>query len=216
MKLEGAIFDVDGTLLDSMPMWDNLAAAYLRSRNIVPEPHLNLVLKSLTVEQAARYFQKQYGIKESIKDINTGVFDLARHFYLEKVVAKPGVEHFLHCLAEKKIPMCIATATDKDLVLAALERNKLAGYFVEIVTCAQAGGKTHPDIFVQARAVLGTPIESTYVFEDAYYAIKTAKQAGFPVVAVYDDSAVQEQKEILAWADKYVHELTEMEAYLGL
>lgn len=216
MKLEGAIFDVDGTILDSMPMWDNLAATYLRSRHIEPEPELNLVLKSLTVEQAACYFQKQYGLRDNITSINKGVFDLARKFYLEKIGVKPGVAHFLQCLAEKKIPMCIATATDKDLVLAALQRNKLAGYFVEIVTCTEAGGKTRPDIFMQARAVLGTPIKSTYVFEDAYHAIKTAKQAGFPVVAVYDESAVQEQKDIRAWADKYVYVLTEMEADLGL
>jgi HAD superfamily hydrolase (TIGR01509 family) len=214
LPLQGAILDVDGTLLDSMPMWDQLAARFLRSLGLVPEPDLNSKIKNFTVAEAGRYFQEHYGVKVSVAEINTGVFKLARQFYVNEVPLKPGVQEFLAFLAERRIPMCLATVTDADLVRSALERYGLLAYFKTIITCRDVSGKDKPEIFFRAQAVLGTARENTYVFEDAYYAMVTAKAAGFPVVAVADASSAGDKDKIKKVADICVHNLTEMEAYL--
>ena len=214
LPLQGAILDVDGTLLDSMPMWDQLAARYLRSLGLVPEPDLNRKIKNFTVAEAGKYFQEHYGVKASVAEINTGVFQLARQFYVSEVPLKQGVQEFLALLAERRIPMCLATVTDADLVRGALERYGLLPYFKTIITCRGVTGKDKPEIFLRAQAVLGTDREATYVFEDAYYAMVTARAAGFPVVAVEDASSAGDKDKIKKVADIYVHNLTEMEAYL--
>ena len=212
--LRGAILDVDGTLLDSMPMWDQLAAKFLRSRGLQPEPDVNEKIKDMTVTAAGRYFQKQYGLQASLAEIEAGVRELVRHYYAAEAELKPGVRDFLEFLHRRQVPLCLATVTEAALVRSALERHGVLPYFSGIITCREAGGKDQPGIFLQAREMLGTPLAGTYVFEDSYYAMATAKAAGFPVVAVYDASSAVDQASIQKLADLYVRNLTETEAYL--
>ena len=102
------------------------------------------------------------------------------------------------------------------LVQSALARLGLSSYFVKLLTCKEAGSKERPEIFLEARAALGTPLAATYVFEDSYYAMVTAKAAGFPVVAVYDTSAAADSARIKTVAAVYVKNLTETEHYLDV
>lgn len=214
LPLQGAILDVDGTLLDSMPMWNHLADRYLLSLGLVPEQDLNSKIKNLTVDEAGQYFQEHYGVRKTIAEINAGVFELIRHFYESEVSLKPGVREFLTFLAERHIPMCLATVTYAGLVQAAMERYGLLTCFKSILTCRDISGKDKPEIFYRAQQLLGTERAATYVFEDAYYAMVTAKKAGFPVVAVYDASSTGVEDGIHSVADFWVRNLTEMEAYL--
>jgi HAD superfamily hydrolase (TIGR01509 family) len=188
-EFKGAIFDLDGTLFDSMFMWDAIAATYLESRGITPKPDLNEKVKSKTGRQVARIFRRDYGLRQSPDEIIDGFNALLAGFYADKVQLKPGVSNMLEALKKRGVAMCIATATDRHLVEAGLRRTGIIDYFGRIFTCTEAGaGKELPDIFQQALRFLGTDIADTVVFEDAFYAVRTAKRAGFTVAAVNDVS----------------------------
>lgn len=210
MKIKGAIFDLDGTLLDSMIVWDTLAEDYLRSRGIEPRENLTEKFKNMSLPQAACYYQSVYGLTDTVDAIIAGVNRLIATFYIEKVQAKKGVREFLEILKKRGVKMCVTTAADRNLAQAALKRNQLLPYFESIFTCGEVGhSKDEPVIFFAAQKNLVTPIEHTWVFEDALHAVKTAKAAGFPVVAVYDkaESAPEKMRES---ADLYIHSFEEM------
>lgn len=215
MKIEGAIFDLDGTLLDSMFIWDTIGESYLRSRGVQPRENLNDIFKNMSLYQAACYYQTEYGLTEGTDEIMAGVNDMIQHFYTDVVQPKTGVPEFLKELGRRKVKMCIATATDQYLVQAALGRVGLLAYFENIFTCSGVGrGKDEPDIYYAAHSFLQTPKDSTWIFEDALYAVKTAKKAGYHVVGVFDRSSGHDE-EIKSLADIYIGSFEEMEEILN-
>ena len=215
MKLSGAIFDLDGTLLDSMSVWDTAGEDYLRSRGLEPREDLNEKFKAMSLYQAACYLRSAYGLPDGAEEIMDGVNRLIAHFYTNEAQPKAGVPEVLAALNKRGVKMCVASATDRPLVEAALSRCGLLGYFGEIFTCSSVGhGKDEPDIFLAALAFLRTPKNSTWVFEDALHAALTAKTAGFPVLGVYDRSE-KDQAALAGLAEVYVRSFTEMEALLA-
>ncbi len=209
MMIQGAIFDVDGTLLDSMSIWDTIGADYLRSIGYEPRENLNEVFKNMSLLQAAEYYRHEYGVTRSIEEIMDGVNAMLKRFYNHDAPLKPGAAKLLERLRRKEIKLCIATATDRYLVEAALERCGVLSYFDAIFTCGEVGhGKDEPVIFEAALRFLGTEKAKTVVFDDALYAIRTAKKAGFPAAAVYD-SHEKAQAEIRALADLYLADLAQ-------
>ena len=202
--IKGAIFDLDGTLIDSMFIWDTLGEEYLKSFGIEPKENLTEVFKTFTLEQAAEYYRNHYGVELSVKEIVEGINNMVAEIYRTKVVLKPGISDFLKRLQRSGVKMCVATVTDRPIVEDVLERLKIYEYFSEIFTCAEVGfGKETPEIYRQALKHLGTEKTETVVFEDAFHAMKTAKEDGFKVVAVYDshESRQEELKEI---SDYYI------------
>ena len=203
MKIDGAIFDLDGTLLDSMYIWNSVMGNYLESLGITPKADLNKTLKPMSLEQAAIFCQKTYHMSQSVPEIMQGINDMTEQAYRYEVQPKAGVPAFLEDLKGRGTSMCIATVTDDYLVEAALKRCGLDRYFSGIITCAQVGyGKTRPDIYYRALEFLHTKKENTLIFEDAVYAVKTAKTAGFITVAM-QDKFEPEQAEIARLADYY-------------
>ncbi len=201
MKIEACIFDFDGTLFDTMPIWDTAGADYLRAKGCVPEAGLSQKLAPLSLLQGAQYLKNSYSLPWSVEEILRGIRDTVADFYLHTAAPKPYVREFLE--AYRNIPMCIATATDRTLIEAALTRCGLRQYFSRIFTCPEVGqGKDQPHIYEAALSHLGTQKESTPVFEDAYYAARTAKNAGFPVIAIYDPSEAKIHQ-LQALADLY-------------
>lgn len=206
MKIEGAIFDVDGTLLDSMHIWDRAGDEYLLSLGIQPKPDLRQVIKVMSLTQVAEYFHKEYNVEKTVEEIMDGINQVVAEFYLNKAETKLGVRETLEHFQGKGVKMCVATATDMNLIDAALTRCGIRKYFQEIFTCESVGaGKDKPVIYEKALESLGTSKESTWVFEDALYAAKTAKAAGFNVVGVFDKAEVDEE-ELRAISDKYITE----------
>ena len=205
MKISGAIFDMDGTLTDSMFIWEDLGKRYLISCGVTPSENLREEIKKLTVFETAEYFRERYGLKKTNEEIYAGVDALLWPMYRDEVSPKEGVQLVLETLKEHGIPMVVATATDRHIVEMVLEKNGLLGYFSEIFTTGAVGaGKEDPLIFKMALQSLGTPKAETIVFEDTLYAIKTAKQAGFLIAGVYDDSQDSLQDEIKALSDFYI------------
>ena len=202
--IQGVIFDLDGTLFDSMFIWDTAGEVYLRSIGREPEADLQKVLKPMSLLQSAQYIREKYNIPLSVEDIMDGVNRTVEGFYFYTVEPKPGVIDFLEDLHRRNIKMCIATATDRYQVEAALQRCKMRHFFSEIFTCTEVGsGKDRPDIFRKAMEHLQTDRSNTAVVEDAYHAAFTAKQDGFMVVGVYD-SHESRQQELLQLADVFL------------
>lgn len=209
MRIRGAIFDVDGTLLDSMFIWDTIGETYLRSIGYEPKENLNEVFKDMSLRQAARYYQTEYGVTLSIDEIMDGVNAMLERYYRYEVLLKPGVAALLTQLRENGVKLCITTATDRYLVEAALERCGVLSCFGRIFTCNELGhGKDEPDIFEAALRFLGTEKAETVVFDDALYAVRTAKKAGFLVAAVFDRHE-KEQAAVRSLADLYLEDLTQ-------
>ena len=202
--IQGVIFDLDGTLFDSMFIWDTAGEVYLRSIGKEPEADLQKTLKPMSLLQSAQYIREKYHIPLSVEEIMDGVNRTVEGFYFHSVEPKPGVIDFLEELHRRNIKMCIATATDRYQVEAALQRCKMRHFFSEIFTCTEVGsGKDRPEIFRKAMEYLQTDRTTTAVVEDAYHAAFTAKQDSFMVVGVYD-SYESRQQELLQFADVFL------------
>lgn len=203
-KIKGAIFDIDGTILDSMGIWASLGNDYLRSVGGEPREDLGKVFRTFTTEEAARYYIENYGLSLTEKEIVSGINAMIRKFYEEEVSLKTGAGEFLAGLKAEGVKMCIATASDRKLVEAALRRLGVWELFDGIITCGEVGaGKENPLIFRKALELLGTSRQETWVFEDAYHALRTAAADGFRTAAVYDSSEIM-QAELRATADYYI------------
>lgn len=211
--MRGAIFDVDGTLLDSMFIWDTIGGGYLRSIGFRPKENLNETFKNMSLLQAARYYREEYGVPYSEEEIMRGVNARIETYYRCDVLPKDGVCDFLQKLADRGVRMCIATATDEPLIGAALARCGIDQYFSGIFTCNSVGhGKDEPVIYREAMRCLGTDRADTVVFEDALYALETAKADGFITAGVYDDHE-KNQGKIKLLADYYMENYREFSAF---
>ena len=207
--IKGAIFDLDGTLLDSMFIWDTIGEEYLRSLGKEPHEDLKETFMTLTLEEAAEYYREHYGVTLSVKEIVDGVNEMVEQTYRTKVTLKLGISEYLAWLKENGVRMCVATVTDRYLVEETLERLGVRHYFSEIFTCAEVGfGKDKPIIYQKALEHLGMAKDETYVFEDMLFALNTAKTDGFPTVGIYDRHEAH-QDELKGLADYYVLDFTD-------
>lgn len=205
--IKGVIFDVDGVLLNSMPVWENLGELYLNSLGLEAEKDLGEILFTMSLEEGAEYLITQYGIDKSVEEVVNGLNREVRDFYAEKVPLKEGIRQYLSEFRERGIPMVIATSGDRKNTEAALRRLKVLSYFQGIYTCSEIGiGKDQPDIYFAAALQLDTEPGETWVFEDAFHALRTAHSAGFKTVAVYDKSNDRNLAQIWNTADIYLPE----------
>ncbi|MGN0393759.1 MAG: HAD family hydrolase [Coprococcus sp.] len=189
-KISGVIFDVDGTLLDSMPMWEHAGEIYLSKTGITPEPNLGDKLFTMTMCEGAEYIKSTYNLDLSVNEIISGINDTISHFYKEEVQPKIGAIELIETLKLHNIPMTIATATDICHIEAAFNRLGIMDCFTKINTCSDMGmGKDTPDIYIDCAKAMNSDIENTWVFEDAYHAAMTAYKSGFKVVGIYDKSS---------------------------
>ena len=208
--IHGVIFDLDGVLLDSMGIWNDLGARYLRSLLVEPEPGLNQILFSMSMEQGAAYLKEHYRLPQSEGEIGSGIAKMLEDYYFHEVPAKPGAAELLRFLADRNIPMAAATSSPREHVTRALARLGLLPQLNAIFTTAEVGESKHtPAIYLRAAQALGTAPAETLVFEDSLYALKTAAAAGFPTVGVFDANGEADQAGLQAAATIYLTELTD-------
>ncbi len=210
-NIKGAIFDLDGTIFDSMHIWSEIGLLFLKNKGIEPPPGVEDEFVKMSMSQAAEYYIRNYDNNATVLDIVNEVNKLVEGFYFNQVVKKSGTTEFLEYLKNRGVKICAATATDKYLVEKALERNGLSDYFSEIFTCSSVGaGKDSPVIYDKALEHLGTSKEDTFVFEDALYAIETAYKAGYKIVGINDISEKADAETVKALCDCYIYDYSEI------
>ena len=194
---KAAIFDLDGTILDSMPYWFTTGERYLSSLGVKPEKNISKIMQSMSLAQGAQYFREKYGIQKTDSQIIQGIKETISDSYRFEIQPKPFAIDFLELIRKSGIPIALATATDENMFMPAFERLNLRQYFDHILTCSQLNtSKNEPLIYLSAAKLLKTSVEQTVVFEDAPHAISTAYKAGFKTAGIQDDSAKNQEDEV--------------------
>ena len=204
--IDAVIFDLDGTILDSLSAWEHSGTNYLRSQGIIPEDWLDEELAKMSLLDGANLVKEMYDLPQEPEEILRRTLAPIYERYATDLPLKPGVVGLLFHLKARGIKLCIATASDRVLAETALERLGVLNLFDFIVTCDEVGvGKRSAAVYEQALIQLGTSKPRTLVVEDAPYALQTAQRAGFPTLGVYDPKhGVEAAKQLSQQADYYL------------
>src|ERR1035437_1078228 len=189
---------MDGTLLDSMEMWYNLGFIFLNKRNIPVPANLHKEVEHMRLSEAAEYFAKIFPLNMTGREVLDDWFSIVADEYDKTIALKPYVLDYLKKLKAEGVRMCVATLTDREHAIPALKRQNILDYFEFVLTVREVGkNKTYPDIFLQCAQRLGATASESTVFEDSFYAAKTAKDAGFQVCAIFDTFSKTDMKDLL-------------------
>lgn len=193
MRIKGAIFDMDGTLIDSLSYWEiawkRFGKAYLGVEDYVPEPTLDAKGRTMRLTDCAVMIKKHFDLAVTDEEIINFFADSLWDFYRTTASLKPGAKETLEALKKAGVRMCIASATDGENVRKVARLFDIDRYMLSIVSCCDPDvgkGKDQPDVYEKALRVLGTAAEETAVFEDSPVAIETAKKMGLFTVGCYD------------------------------
>lgn len=179
-----SIFDVDGTILDSMEVWNTLASQYVQSLGMVPEKNLDEIVSDMSLEQSATYLKNHYKINKQEERIISEVLNFISDFYEYEVNLMPGFKEFISHYDSINV---IGTSCDEELVKIALNRLAVLNYFEDIITCSKVNkSKNDPDFYLACAQVLKQRPEDIVVFEDADYCIDVARKVGFKVIKIKD------------------------------
>lgn len=192
-SLRAAIFDFDGTLGDSVGVWQTVDRVFLEKRGLICDDTYIEAVRCRTFEAAAVYTIERYGLPETPTAVVNEWLSLAAEAYRCDVALKPGAKAYLAALKAHGIPMALATTSLPELCRPALCRNGIEEWFDVILTAAEVSrSKAHPDVFLAAADALGALPSETVVYEDLLLAVRTANRAGFRTVGVYDPSFTDE------------------------
>jgi HAD superfamily hydrolase (TIGR01549 family) len=216
MNYKAIIFDLDGTLIESMQIWRKVDAEFLGKRDIVvPADLFDHLPNGNSFIQTAQYFKDRFGLGDSVESIMQEWTDMVTHHYSHDIQLKPSAKELVQHLNRFNIP--IGHGTSKSLFLAekVLALNGVLQYFSALVTGEQvAMGKPFPDIYLACAKKLGVNPEDCLAVEDTLSGVRAAKAAGMKVFAVYDEDSKLEQDQIKHEADQYIQDLKEILEYL--
>ena len=208
---EAVIFDLDGTLVDSMWMWKQIDIDYLGGFGIELPEDLQKSISGLSFTETAEYFRKRFGITDDIETIKSTWNRMARDMYANRVGLKGGVKGFLDRLKQNGIKIGIASSNSIELVETVLDALNVHGYFDEVhVSCEVEHGKPFPDIYLLVAEKLGVKPDKCLVFEDITEGIEAGHAAGMRVCAVYDDFSKNDTEKIRDAADYFIMDYDEI------
>lgn len=219
MKIKGAIFDMDGTLVNSLMFWDsffeNLGQKYLGISGFKPDPEVDRAVRTMILSDGVIYINRTCNLGAYDEEIVEYSTSMLEDFYTTVASVKDGAVELLEALSKSGVKLAVASATDKKYVNIALRCLGLDKYFDKITSCSEIGlGKDHPDVYFAALDLLSLSIDEVAVFEDAPLALKTAKSAGFFTVGVFDKYN-NDQKSVKTYSDIYITEKETLAKLIG-
>ncbi len=199
------LFDLDGTLVDSMWIWKSIDIEYLGRYEIELPEDLQYCIEGMSFSETAVYFKERFSIPDSLEEMKADWNRMAWEKYTREVPLKSGIREFLALHRDRGVKMAVATSNSRELAEAVLATHGLTGFFDAIVTgCEVAHGKPWPDIYLEAAARLGVNAGECLVFEDVVAGIQAGKSAGMQVAAVEDEYSLYQSREKRAMADYYI------------
>lgn len=215
-NFKGAIFDLDGTLLDSMWVWKQIDRDFLARRGIEVPPDYMLAVAHLGAYQTAVYTIERFGFTETPEQLIAEWTEMAIDFYKNNVELKKGAYEYLEMLYNKGVKLAVATANDSMLYEPALDHTGIRRFFSAVVNVNEVERKKgFPDIYILACEKMGVKPCESVVFEDIYLGIKGARDGGFGTVCVYDETSADDEDKIREIADLYIRDFQELKTTYG-
>ena len=202
--IKACIFDMDGTLVDSLGMWSDIDRRFFARYGMETPADYEKKINHMSFLEMAQFTKEEYQIPDSVETITELWTEWSKEEYESKIQAKPGAQELLQFLKEQGIPLSLATTNRKELYEPCLRRNHLYSYFDHIMNVNEINStKSEPKIYQLLAAKMNVKLEETLVFEDILIAVNTAHQAGFKVAAVYDKRNERDQQKIKTLSDFY-------------
>ncbi|MGG7164644.1 HAD family hydrolase [Clostridium ihumii] len=210
-NIKAAIFDMDGTIVDSMWVWDEIDENYLGKHNIEIPETLKDSIAHLSYNEVAAYFKNTFNLPYTVDEIKEHWNDMAYEEYSKNIKLKPGVRTFFELLRRNNIKIALATSNSTSLLEACLKGNDIYEYFDVITTTNEVNrGKDFPDVYLLTAEKLGVAPEDCMVFEDILPAVKGAKAANMKVVGVHDEYSTKDHEAMKELADIFINEYDEL------
>ena len=205
-KIEALIFDLDGTMIDSMRVWKDIDAEYIEKYHLTEPEDFHEAMEGLSYTETAEYFLKVFPtLPKTVEDLKTEWYEMALYKYAHEMELKEGLEPLLRSARAEGLCIGIATSNDRKLVEACLQGIGIEDLVDTISTaCEVKKGKPAPDVYLKAAKDLGIAPEHCLVFEDVPMGILAGKNAGMKVCAVDDwfsAPQIERKKEL---ADYYI------------
>lgn len=210
-EFKGAIFDLDGTILDSMWVWEQVDVNFLGNRGISVPGDYAKEISAMNIITAAEYTIARFHLPETAEQVAAEWYDMAMKEYSEDVRLKAGAREYMAYLKAKDVKLAVATSSPRELFLPCLENNEIFEFFDTIVTTMEVKrGKDFPDVYEEAARRISLKPSECMVFEDILKGIKAAKRGGFYVVALEEDHAIEDREEIRQVSHKYIKDFGEL------
>lgn len=205
------IFDMDGTLLDSLSVWADSDREFITGLGMEYDGRHSLAMKKMHFDSACEYLVREFSLSLTAEETGKKILEIVEEHYINGVPLKDGAEEFLSAAHKAGVKMCVATSNKKSLAEASLKAKDIMDYMEFVMTSDEVGcGKESPEIFLKAAELLGAKPSETVVFEDSIHAVMSAKSAGFKVIGVYDKLCPDEFEEIEKYADMSVKSFKEL------
>ncbi len=211
MNFKGVIFDMDGTILDSISVWDKIDVDFLSARGVeVPEDYARTI-STMTGEECAKYTIERFNLSDTVEGLMAEWDERALFEYSHNLKLKTGAKDYIKRLKERGIKIALATSSSKTLYTAAMKNTGIYDYFDAFISTDETGiSKRDPHVYVYAAQMLELDITDCVIFEDVPTAVKTAKSTGAEVVCVWDERWGAFETEMKLVADKYIYNFDEM------
>lgn len=208
---KGAIFDVDGTLLDTMKVWQAVTSRFLTERNLPIVPEEMAAYKEMIIDESMTFIKQRYRLEESVEELKKEFNRLVADAYFFEVQPKNGAKEYMTKLKNAEVKIAVATSGYKDLAEAAFRRLGMAEMIdAYALSCEVGVKKSNPDVYLLAAERIAIPPKDCMVFEDILIGIEGAKKAGMKTTAIYDDLNAEDTQKLKLAADRYITDWTEL------
>lgn len=206
-----AVFDLDGTILDSTDIWTQIDIEFFQKRGMELPEGYGKAIAPMGFEKAAVYTVEKYNLSDTPEEVVAEWQKMSHEKFEKEISLKPGAKKYLEYLKNKGVTICIATASQEDMFVPALKNNGIYHLFSYITTLKEVSrGKGFPDIYIKAAEKSGADVKDCVVFEDLYQGVKGAKDGGFYTIGVYDENSRKDTEKIKNIADKFIYDFSEL------